>query len=217
MKYIINHVPISNKKRTRRKMVPEYITIHSTGNPNANARSERAYLTNPQNKSVTSYHIVIDDKEAIEVTPLDEVAYHAGDGYHGTGNSKSIGIEISEYGNRQKAIENAISLVAEMLHQRGWNVDRLRRHYDWSGKNCPRIMSANNWAGWKKFVEDVRKEVEQLKIVKVTQKIIDEQGQIQHVEGYNINGQTHFHIREIAKLLGKETIWNPNTREISFK
>jgi len=47
-------------------MTPEYITIHSTGNPTSTARNERAWLTNPNNNVTASWHIVVDEKEAIE-------------------------------------------------------------------------------------------------------------------------------------------------------
>ena len=160
MNYIIDHIPKSKDKRPATKMVPEYITIHSTGNPNSTARNERGWLTNPSNTRTASWHIVIDEKEAIEAIPLDEIAYHTG---NSNGNNKSIGIEICESGNREKTLENAVKLVAKMLYERGWGVDKLRRHYDWSGKNCPRILNYNNWQGWDKFVSDVKKELILLK------------------------------------------------------
>ena len=34
MSYIVNHIPKSNSKRPGKKIVPKYITIHSTGNKN---------------------------------------------------------------------------------------------------------------------------------------------------------------------------------------
>ena len=86
---------------------------------------------------------------------------------NGPGNWKSIGTEICESGNRAKTLQNAVELVADLLKQRGWGVDRLRRHFDWSGKDCPRILRENNWAGWEKFKQDVQKEV--LKMTTPTQ------------------------------------------------
>ena len=139
-------------------MTPKYLTIHSTGNPSSTAKNERAWLTNPTNDRTASYHIVVDEKEAIEVLPLNEVAWHAGDG-NGQGNRASIGIEICESGNRAKTLQNAVKLVTKMLKERNWGVEKLRRHFDWSGKICPRILQPNNWAGWNKFKQDVQKEL----------------------------------------------------------
>lgn len=166
MNYIIDHIPRTtpHNRRPGVPMTPQYITIHSTGNPKSTARNERAWLTNPLNTVTASYHIVVDEKEAIEVLPLNEVAWHAGDGGNGTGNRKSIGIEICESGNRAKTLENAVWLVAKMLNERGWGVDRLRRHYDWNKKICPRIFyDGGKWTGWQQFKQAVQRELDKLK------------------------------------------------------
>jgi len=162
MNYIIDHIPRSTpcNRRPGVPMTPQYITIHSTGNPKSTARNERAWLTNPSNAVTASYHIVVDEKEAIEVLPLNEVAWHAGDGGNGTGNRKSIGIEICESGDRAKTLANAVRLVAKLLKERGWGVDRLKRHYDWSKKICPRIFYDNGrWTGWEQFKDAVQREI----------------------------------------------------------
>ena len=160
MQYIVDHIPRTTpcNRRPGLSMSPQYITIHSTGNPKSTARNERAWLTNPSNKVTASWHIVVDEKEAVEAIPLNEVAWHAGDG-SGQGNRASIGIEICESGNRAKTLENAVKLTAKLLKERGWGVDRLRRHYDWSGKICPRILADNGWAGWEHFKQAVQKEL----------------------------------------------------------
>lgn len=155
MEYRKDHMP-KGKIRPGTKLIATSITIHSTGNPSSTAKNERGWLTNPSNDRIASWHICVDEKEAIEAIPLDEVAYHAGGK---TGNSTSIGIEICESGNRKKTLVNAAKLVAGMLKERGWGVDKLKRHYDWSGKICPRILSANNWQGWKEFIEEIKKEL----------------------------------------------------------
>lgn len=158
MKYIKDHIP-RNTARNRRPghlMTPQTITIHNTGNPTSTARNERGWLTNPSNTVTASYHIVIDEREAIECLPLNEVGWHAGDGTNGPGNRTSIGIEICESSNYAKTLDNAVDLVTKMLKERGWGVDRLRRHFDWSGKICPRKMYDNGkWTGWDEFKEKV--------------------------------------------------------------
>ncbi|WP_252891413.1 peptidoglycan recognition protein family protein [Thermoclostridium stercorarium] len=125
LSYVTDHIPKTTpyNRRPGYSMTPEYITIHSTGNPTSTARNERAWLTNPNNNVTASWHIVVDEKEAIEAIPLNEVAWHAGDGGNGTGNRKSIGIEICESGDRQKTLKNAAELVAKLLKERGWGVD----------------------------------------------------------------------------------------------
>lgn len=162
MKYIVDHIPRSTpcNRRPGLPMSPQYITIHSTGNPNSTARNERGWLTNPTNKVTASWHICVDEKEAIEAIPLNEVAWHAGDGGSGTGNRKSIGIEICESGDRQRTLQNAVKLVTKLLKERGWGVDRLCRHYDWNKKICPRIFyDGGKWTAWEQFKQAVQKEL----------------------------------------------------------
>jgi N-acetylmuramoyl-L-alanine amidase CwlA len=132
-------------------MAPTTITIHNTGNANSTAAGERAWLVNPSNVRTASFHSVVDEREVIECLPLNEVGWHAGDG-NGPGNRQSIGVEICESGNYAKTLDNAAAYVAGLLKERGWGVDRLRRHYDWSGKICPRLMyDGGKWTGWAAF------------------------------------------------------------------
>lgn len=130
-------------------MVPTSITIHSTGNPLSTARNERDNLARVDNTRHASFHLVVDDKEAIECIPLDEAAWHAGDGYYGEGNRTSISIEICESGDRAKTLDNAARVVAKIMAEQ--NITKMVRHFDWTGKICPRIMSTNNWELWNKF------------------------------------------------------------------
>lgn len=136
-KHVVSHIPISKGKRPGIITSMTSITIHNTGNPYSTAQEERNWLANPANIRAASFHIVIDSSQAIECIPLNEVAYHSG---NATGNQLSIGIEICESGNYKQNEENAIALVAKMLIENGWDVNRLKRHYDWNGKNCPRII-----------------------------------------------------------------------------
>ncbi|UZD74774.1 N-acetylmuramoyl-L-alanine amidase [Bacillus siamensis] len=128
-------------------MTPEYITIHNTAN-DASAANEISYMTG--NSESTSYHFAVDDKEVIQGIPLDRNAWHSGDGTNGTGNRKSIAVEIcysKSGGARYRAAEAlAIKFVAQLLKERGWGVDKIRKHQDWNGKYCPhRILSEGRW------------------------------------------------------------------------
>ncbi|WP_423748983.1 N-acetylmuramoyl-L-alanine amidase [Caldibacillus debilis] len=141
------------------KMVPEYITVHNTAN-DAPAENEIAYMI--RNNNAISFHFAVDDKEAVQGIPLDRNAWHAGDGANGTGNRKSIAIEIcySKSGGERykKAEQNAIELIAQLLKERGWGIDRVKKHEDWSGKKCPhRILSEGRWNEFLKEIEKLLK------------------------------------------------------------
>lgn len=165
MTYKIDYIPRNtpNNRRPGHSMQASTITIHNTGNPSSSARNERAWLTNPSNARTASYHIVIDEKETIECIPLNESAWHAGDGSGAkSGNRTSIGIELCESGDYAATLNRAVELVAGMLRERGWSVDRLRRHYDWSGKICPRLMyDAGKWTGWTEFKNRVQAKLQE--------------------------------------------------------
>ncbi|MCY7782768.1 MULTISPECIES: N-acetylmuramoyl-L-alanine amidase [unclassified Bacillus (in: firmicutes)] len=133
----------------------EYITIHNTAN-DASAANEISYMKN--NSSSTSFHFAVDDKQVIQGIPTNRNAWHTGDGTNGTGNRKSIGVEIcysKSGGARYKAAEKlAIKFVAQLLKERGWDVDRVRKHQDWNGKYCPhRILSEGRWDQVKAAIE----------------------------------------------------------------
>lgn len=214
--YKVDHIPRNTpyNRRPCLAMMPEYITIHSTGNT-ASAKNERAYLTNPKNERTASYHIVIDDKEAIECVPLNEVTWNAGDGKNGSGNRKSISIEISEGGNRVQTIKNAVHLTAKLLYERKWGIDKLRRHYDWSGKICPRIMSNNNWQGWNDFKISVQKELDKLNNANKVRVNIN--GQVHFIDGFLKDGTNYCSIRQIAEILGKKVEWDNVSKTVVIK
>ncbi|MEC0432504.1 LysM peptidoglycan-binding domain-containing protein, partial [Bacillus subtilis] len=50
-------------------------------------------------------------------------------------------------GAKYKAAEKlAIKFIAQLLKERGWGVDRVRKHQDWSGKYCPhRVLAEGRW------------------------------------------------------------------------
>ena len=76
--------PKNRRPFTKREI--KGICIHNTGNVNSTAKNERAWLTNKNNTTSTGYHFVVDAHDIIECIPLDENAYHAGDGSKGEGN-----------------------------------------------------------------------------------------------------------------------------------
>lgn len=135
-------------------MTPKYIVVHNTAN-DAPARNEVSYMRN-NNKQV-SFHAAVDDKEVVLGVPMNRNAWHAGDGGNGKGNRYGIGIEIcySKSGGKKfdAAEKNAAVYIAGLLKARGWGIDRVKRHKDFSGKNCPhRTMDK----GWTRFLNMVQ-------------------------------------------------------------
>ena len=128
-------------------MVPKGATAHNTYN-DATAESEIKYMQS--NNNYVSYHAAIDDKEVIFGVPFDRSTWHAGDGINGYGNRNHISFEIcySKSGGAKykKAEENAVKVLAYALYTRKWGISKLKKHQDWSGKNCPhRILDEKRW------------------------------------------------------------------------
>lgn len=137
-------------------MTPKYITIHNTAN-DASANNEISYMRN--NATATSFHFAVDDTEVVQGLPVNRNGFHAGDG-NGEGNRASIGIEIcysKSGGARFDAAErNAAKFTAQLLKERGWDISRVKKHQDWSGKYCPhRTLDM----GWKRFLNMVQAEL----------------------------------------------------------
>lgn len=145
-KFTIYNVPLPANKYARKAtygMSPIGITIHETDN-NAPARNEIAYMQ--RNDNWTSFHYAVDEKEVIQGLPLDRNGWHAADGDKGTGNRKTIAIEIcrnyrtDDLSNYYAARDRAEQLVGWLMYVYGWDGDDIYTHNDWSGKNCPRVI-----------------------------------------------------------------------------
>ncbi|HDR7791077.1 N-acetylmuramoyl-L-alanine amidase [Bacillus cereus] len=135
-------------------MNPEFITVHNTYN-DATAENEVSYMI--RNDNQVSFHIAVDDKEAVQGIPLERNAWHTGDG-NGNGNRKSIGVEICyslSGGDRYyKAEDNAAIVVAQLMKQYNIPINKVRTHQSWSGKYCPHRMLAEG--RWNNFIEGVQ-------------------------------------------------------------
>lgn len=155
---------ISNSKfklKAPNGMQPIGICIHNTAN-DASASSEIRYMEH--NAYATSFHISVDDKEAIQGIPFNRNAWHAGDGRNGEGNRKYIGIEIcySKSGGDKfiKAEKNAVKIVVDLLERFNWTVENVKKHQDFSKKYCPhRTLDM----GWDRFIGMINLEIESRK------------------------------------------------------
>ena len=186
----------STGRRPGIKMKPEYITVHSTGNPRSTAQNEADNVCNNHPKLKVSFHAVVDDKQAIQVLPFEEVAWHAGDG-SGKGNMASIGVEICESGDRLKTLENALAVVSVLMEKYNIPLEKVVQHNHWSGKDCPRILRNKSYIqaryDWKWFygkLEEYNMDIKKLPI--------EINGRMMQVDSVNIKGNNFVKLRDLA-------------------
>jgi N-acetylmuramoyl-L-alanine amidase len=144
----------------------EFITYHNTYN-DVRAYNEVNYMITNNNQ--VSYHFAIDEIEVVQGIETNRNAWACGDGGSGTGNRKSISVEVcySKNGGAKydKAEKLANKFIAQLLFERGWGVDRVKPHQYWSGKFCPHRILADS--RWNSIIADIQKELNALKGGKV--------------------------------------------------
>lgn len=138
-------------------MTPTRIVVHNTAN-DAPAKNEIAYMI--RNDNETSFHYAVDDVEIVQGIEENRNAWHSSDGGKGKGNREGIAIEIcySKSGGERfnKAEQNAVELIADILKRYGWGVDRVTKHQDYCGKYCPhRTLDM----GWDRFINMIKAEM----------------------------------------------------------
>ena len=141
-------------------MTPEFIVVHNTAN-DAPAANEIKYMISNDNQ--VSFHFAVDDKEVIQGLPLDRNAWACGDGTNGSGNRKGIQVEIcySKSGGArfENAEKNAAKFIAQLLKERGWGADKVKKHQDFSNKYCPHRTLDKGWASFVNMIKDYLNEL----------------------------------------------------------
>lgn len=126
------------------------ITIHETANTSKGADAQaHADLQSGGGARNASWHITVDDTEAIRSYPDTAQCWHAGTD---EGNRTSIAIEIcvNDGGDYDAAFKRAAAEARDLRIKHKLDRDKVVQHNHWSGKNCPTKMRA---AGrWQEFL-----------------------------------------------------------------
>lgn len=153
-KVIVDIVDKGNPEiRPETKMNASEICIHNTGNNGrgADAEAHNKYIHNmaslsPAQTGYASWHFSVDFQHIYQHLPLDECAWHTGDGTGAkSGNKNAIGIEICENSDMtpaqyKQAEENAIALAVHLMNLEGIKIAKVKPHQAYSGKFCPRVI-----------------------------------------------------------------------------
>lgn len=135
------------------------VTVHQTGNPTKGANAQaHANLQSKLNPRQASWHIQVDDKQAIQSFPDNIRCWHASDG-RGPGNTTSLAIEIciNRDGDYKKAVENGAKVVSQKLKEHNLKITDVKKHFDWFNKFCPeQLMRGHQGITWADFLNMVQ-------------------------------------------------------------
>ena len=133
------------------------IVIHYVGNPNTTAENNRNYFDNPTT-TVSSHFVVGPQGEIIQCVPIYERS--AASNHR---NKDTISIETchpDESGKFNEATYNSlVKLTAYLCYEFDLKADDVIRHYDVTGKICPKYYVENE-SEWNNFKKDVEKAID---------------------------------------------------------
>ncbi len=145
----------------------EGVVIHYTANPGTTAANNRSYfesLAATHATSVSSHYIVGLEGEVIQCIPLTEISYASNDR-----NADTVAIECCITDKTGKFNEatyaSAVALTAALCVQFDLGEEDILRHYDITGKCCPKYFVDHEDA-WQTYIIDVMAEVNKLKTSK---------------------------------------------------
>lgn len=139
------------------------IVIHYTANPGTTAKQNRDYFNGLKDSHTTkaSSHFVIGiDGEIVQCIPTWEIAYASNER-----NKDTVSIEcchLDESGEFTKATyQSMVQLTAWLCQKFELDESAVIRHYDVTGKICPKYFVENEEA-WEIFRQNVKKALQQV-------------------------------------------------------
>lgn len=179
------------------------IVIHYVGNVGSSAEANRNYfenlklgqkMSNGEYRFASSHYIVGLKGEIIECVPETEVAYHAS-----SANKDHIGIEVCHPTADGKFSEVTYAALIELIIDicKRYSLNPLRdviRHYDVTGKDCPRYY-VKNIEAWEQLKKDVDRGIIGSNISKLQIKL---NGKLKEIDAINIEGTNYVKLRDLG-------------------
>jgi len=208
----VREMLLTNHNRPGKKIIKlKGIVIHWTGNKGrgANALANRNYFNNTRN--AVSAHYIVDDRNIIRCIPDEEIAYHVGAKKYAAAGLKIkegnyspnyflIGIEmcVNCDGDWIKTYNNTVELAAYLLKKHNLNIDNMYRHYDITGKECPKMMLDSK--NWQEFKDKVFKKVDDIKLVINKELVI--------IDKIVKNNRIYVPVREVFEIIDADISWD---------
>ena len=140
------------------------VVVHYTANPGATAMDNRNYFENLKDShetKVSSNFVVGLEGEIVQCVPTWEEAYASN-----SRNLDTVSIECchpDETGKfNDKTYQSMVELCAWLCLKFDLDGNDVIRHYDVTGKDCPKYFVENEKA-WEQFRKDVGKQLDRLK------------------------------------------------------
>lgn len=177
-KIYTDYIPINTFSRPGKKLKEKKgIVIHWVGNPGTSAGQNLNYFKQLAKQNLgddvkdryAGSHYIVDDNMIIKTMEDDELTYHVGAYNYMDGvqekigsypNSYLIGIEVCHpdwFGNfSRETIKNLCYLTKYLMLRYGLSIDNVYRHYDITGKMCPKyyVKHSQKWDQLKKEIEN---------------------------------------------------------------
>lgn len=174
LKKLIANIKNFGLKRALSKI--KYIVIHFTANDGDTDENNAKYFKN--NVVKTSAHYFVDDDSITQSVEDNYIAWHCGgnryNDYKKTGgakfykkctNTNSLGVEMCDtmkdgkHNVSEKTLNNTIDLVKKKMKQYNVPADRVIRHFDVTGKACPKyfVEDEKAWNEFKARLVDTKK------------------------------------------------------------
>lgn len=140
------------------------VVIHYTANPGTTAKENRDYfegLSKTHTTKASAHFIVGLQGEVIQCIPTKEIAYASN-----SRNSDTIAIEVcykkSSGKFEKKTYWSAVRLTAWLCQKFDLSANQVIRHYDVTGKLCPKYY-VEHPSAWKKYRSDTADMIRKLK------------------------------------------------------
>lgn len=134
---------------------PKNIVVHYVANPGSSAKQNRDFF-NSSGSRVSAHFIVGLEGEVIQCIPLNEQSSASNNR-----NVDTISIEICHPDStgqfNDKTYGAVVKLTAWLCRELRLDAQDVIRHYDITGKNCPKYFVENTEA-WETFLDDVKRE-----------------------------------------------------------
>lgn len=132
------------------------IVVHYTANPGTTAMQNRDYfagLAETHTTSASSHFIIGLEGEIVQCIPCSEIAYATKER-----NADTIAIECcieDDTGKfNTKTYQSLVELTTWLMGRYELSADDVIRHYDVTGKNCPKYY-VENGSAWRMFKTDL--------------------------------------------------------------